>query len=118
MESSTTQVNLWVLRNFFAIYLDRARELAKDGKKDEARDWLRFFRNSGILNVLSDGTRGVLSRAEESLYRKNLEKLESECHPLDVPDFRTDLQAIRADLSEIKNHLRLHNEPSLKVVSN
>jgi hypothetical protein len=102
------QQRLWVLRNFFTIYIERARDLAKGDHKDEARDWLRFFRNSGILGLLADETYGVLTDAEKTFLTENLRILESECHPLDVPNYTTDLQSIRGQLEAITKHLGIN----------
>jgi hypothetical protein len=111
------QVRLWTLRNFFSIYIDRARDLAKEGRKDEARDWLRFFNNSGILGILSDGTSGVLTCQEEAHFKELLGKLNSECHPLDVPNYQTDLQAIRGHLEVISQHLGIQSQNKVQLVA-
>jgi hypothetical protein len=116
MKSELRQ-RLWVLRNFFSIHLERARDLAKAGRKDEARDWLRFFRNSGILGLLADEHYGVLDHKEKEWLTSSLRELESECHPLDVPNFQTDLQAIRGNLESISQHLGIQFQSKLQVVS-
>lgn len=104
MERSFEQ-HLLILRDFFGIYLRRAQDLAKAGQKDEARDWLRYFENSEIISLLSDENLGVLGACERKRFQKQLADLRVECHPQDVPDYRTDLQAIRGELSVIRNFL-------------
>lgn len=94
---------LVALRNFVEIYLSRARDLAKEGRKDEARDWWRFFENSCVVDVLE--TSGVLSIGECEHIKRSLATLKTECHPLDVPDYRTDLQAIREALARIEDKI-------------
>jgi hypothetical protein len=105
---------LGIVRNFSFLYLERARGLAKAGQKDEARSWLRFFFNAEIFELLSDEDFGVLTTEEIKSLAKTLADLRSECHPLDVPDYRTDLQAIRAHLAEISRHIGLQSEQAFK----
>jgi hypothetical protein len=95
------------LRTFFSIYLQRAFDLAKDGHKDEARDWARFFYNAGILEILSDPDRGVISGVERTRLQKQLETVRLACHPQDIPDYRTDSQAIRGEIARIVKHIGL-----------
>src|SRR6266571_4522484 len=45
-------VELRQLFTFTEIYVERARELARSGHKDEARCWYRYFDNSGVLSFL------------------------------------------------------------------
>ncbi|HEY5296870.1 MAG TPA: hypothetical protein VIK59_03000 [Verrucomicrobiae bacterium] len=111
------QQRLWVLRNFFTIYLERAHDLVKAGRKDDARDWLRFFRNSGILGLLADVEHGVLAKQENEWLSCSLRDLETKCHPLDVPNFQTDLQAIRGQLEQIGGRLGLLFHSDLKIDS-
>lgn len=95
------------LESFFSIYLGRAIDLSKAGKKDEARDWLRFFQNSGILEIISDAESGVVGAWDRKRFEARLRELNNNCHPLDAPDFRTDIQAIRQDLFKIREFLGL-----------
>lgn len=90
----THRVHLGQCLQFVSIYVSHARDLAKDGQKDAAREWLRFLRSSHILDVLAH------------------EK--AECHPLDVPEYATDLQAIRAMLQQI--FLKVSGQPEIKVL--
>lgn len=91
------------LYRFTVFHIDSARDMAKCGQKDLARDWLRYFRNAGILQILSDAG---LSREAFDELKASLRLLESECHPLDVPNFTTDLSEIRQRLTNIENLLQ------------
>ena len=97
---------------FSDIYITRARQLAQAGQKDEARDWYRFFQNSGVISLLEKNG----SLCNLGALRENLNFLGLECHPLDVPDFRTDIQAIRNCLEVILTHVK-KNPASTKSVS-
>jgi len=91
-------VNLY---NFTAQYIVHARDLARSDQKDAARNWCRFFQNSQVLKVLESFPGcGDLSRL-----RSELNQLQTECHPLDVPGWQTDIQAIRHCLTEILSHV-------------
>jgi hypothetical protein len=99
------------------IAIENARELAKCNKKDEAREWCRFINNSHILDVISH----CCGEDSVSQMRSEMSLLRGECHPLDVPDFRTDLGAIRAHLEGIRGAadelLRRSGGPALGVVN-
>jgi hypothetical protein len=110
--SIDSKVRLLTLRNFFSIYLGRALDLAKDGRKDEARDWYRYFQNSEIPELLS--SEGVMSDGEMEVLRSQMVVLRDSCHPSDVPEYRTDLQAIRAALERIEDKLGECSECRLK----
>lgn len=87
---------------FATIYIDRARDLARSGQKDSARNWYRFFSNSQIVALLGClPCDGDLKKLAEDLAFLGLE-----CHPLDVPSFETDLEAIRDCLTEILSHVK------------
>jgi hypothetical protein len=93
------------IRNLFTfskIYIERARELAKCGQKDSARNWYRFFTNSQIVLLLekSDCPGDVKKLSEDLAF------LGLECHPLEVPSFETDLESIRDCLTEILSHVK------------
>ncbi len=100
------RVNLGVCARFVLLYIQHARDLAKDGKKDEARDWYRFFNNSRIVEVLLHEQ--VPEGAAEIAF--SLRELQSEVHPQDVPNYATDLQAIRASLQEILDRIPAKNK--------
>ena len=89
------------LREFSSMFVQHARDLAKSGQKDEARNWWRFFQNSRVLDVLqSFPSVGPL----DSL-RSDLASLKLECHPLDEASWQTDVEAIRFALGEILSRL-------------
>jgi len=90
------------LYTFTALYIQHARDLAKSGQKDEARNWFRFFTNAQIVSVLSD----LKSCGDIAKLRDELNFLGLECHPLEPASFTTDIQAIRACLTEILSHVQ------------
>lgn len=90
------------LCQFTAMYVKHARDLAKTGFKDEARNWFRFFTNSQILTVLQD----LPQTGDLAKLREDLNFLGLECHPLDVPSFTNDLSAICSCLTEILSHVQ------------
>jgi hypothetical protein len=108
------------LHTFTEIYLKAARRLARNGQKDEARNWLRFFRNSNILQILARQADpdSVLPMDVPKLLTE-LSALESECHPLDRGDNATEISQLIASnkllafgIQEIL--LRLPKPPKLK----
>jgi hypothetical protein len=101
-------VNLY---NFTAQYIAHARDLARSDQKDVARNWCRFFQNSQVLQVL-ESFPGV---GDLSRLRSELNQLQIECHPLDVPGWQTDIQAIRHCLTEILTHVT-SNHPTTETV--
>lgn len=105
------QIRLFAVRNFVTIYLNGARDLAKAGLKDEARNWLRFVRNADLIGLLSDEDYGVLSDKEKAHLGDLLRSLERECHPLEEPDFRGDLAVIRWHLEAISKQVGI--EPKI-----
>jgi hypothetical protein len=96
------------LRQFSELAVKHARELARAGQKDEARIWFRFVCNSKIVGILDSC--GV----ETHNLSAGLKLLGLECHPLDVPSFTTDLEAIHHCLKVILSNVKekpLYNEP-------
>ena len=89
------------LFTFTGIFIQHARGLAKAGQKDAARNWYRFFNNAQIVPLLSE----LKCYGDVAKLREDLNFLGLECHPLDVPSFETDLQAIRHCLNEILSHV-------------
>lgn len=98
--------------NFTVRYIVHARDLARSGQKEEARNWCRFFENSQVLQVL-ESFPGV---GDLFRLRGELNMLRTECHPLDVPGWQTDIQAIRYCLTEILNHVT-QKHSTIKTVS-
>jgi hypothetical protein len=99
------------LYQFTVLFVDSARDLAKAGKNDQARSWWRFFENSRVLDVLENH----FGAAEMIELRQDLSDLKKECHPENVPDFSTDLQAIRFCLSEILSYVQTEKSSSSAV---
>jgi len=91
---------------FTELYVARARDLARENQKDAARDWFRFFENSSVCKILES----FPNAGDLPFLKQNLKQLGLECHPLDVPTFQTDLQAIRHAMAEILTHVQ--NKPS------
>jgi hypothetical protein len=98
---------LTILRDFTVLQLDRAVDMAEGGDKDTAREWVKYFENSRVIELLSDDEHGVLSACERNRLLKQLAKLRTECHPADLHDYKSDLAAIRGELSRITKHLGL-----------
>jgi len=106
-----SKLNLRAMYQFTEIYLKHAADLAKSGQKDAARNWVRFFENSRVLEVLAD------SAFDVSKLRANLSDLSGQCHPMDVPSWETDIQAIRATLNEILWHV-VHQSTEVDASAN
>ena len=81
--------------------------MAEGGDKDGARDWARYFANSRVVELLADEEYGVLSACERNRMQKTLNSVHSACHPADQHDYKSDLAAIRGDISRIVKHLGL-----------
>ena len=94
------RTNLKALYSNTERFLLHASDLARSGKKDAARNWVRYFNNSRTLHVLADGGLDVAN------LRALLHEVSMECHPQDTPEFETDIQAIRFFLEEILLQLR------------
>lgn len=99
-EQFSVQSHIENLFTFAGIYIQHARQLAKAGHKDEARNWYRFFFNSRVLDVIDLAN----CQHDVSPLRESLNFLRLECHPLDVPSFTTDLEAIRVCMAELLAH--------------
>jgi hypothetical protein len=99
--ASQLSANVHSLKQFTEKFIGHARALALSGQKDEARNWLRFFQNSRLLDVLQS----FPAVGDLGQMRADLNALSSECHPLDVPNWTTDIEAIRAFMAEILEKL-------------
>ena len=100
------------LYQFTAQFVQHARDLAKTGQTDEARNWSRFFVNSHVVDVLKNLPKsGDLSALAESINFLSLE-----CHSENKPDYTTDLEAIRGCLNEIIEKLN-RNETTTKYTT-
>jgi hypothetical protein len=103
---------LSIMRDFTLLQMDRVADLAKSGiagSKDIARDWVNYFENTQVLNLLCDEENGVLTGAEKRRFNNQLRALRGLCHPLDVPNYQSDLAAIRGEVELIVKHLGLRN---------
>jgi hypothetical protein len=111
------RVHLGQCATFVRCAIATARDMAKCNKKDAARDWYRFLLNSKLLDILDH--EGALDNVSQ--LRSELSCLGSECHPLEVPDYSCDLEAIRAQLRDIRGCteelLRRTGGPALGVVN-
>jgi hypothetical protein len=101
------------LLNFTQIYVEHARDLARSGKKDSARNWYRYFDNSRILKILASHN---VTCEKLSKLRGDLEQLKGECHPQDVPSWETDIQYIRSALEKIAANLPRKRETTIAAV--
>jgi hypothetical protein len=88
------------LATFTAAYISHARDYAKSGQKDFARDLFRFISGSKILPLLKATSMNLFM--DLNILQNDLAALGLECHPQDAPDHSTDLRAIRDDLSTLK----------------
>jgi hypothetical protein len=96
-------VQLYQLYNQSVLAVERARERAHSDLKNDSRDWLHFFVNSGVLQILSSYS-GPLP-IDLPLLKRELEKLRDAVHPLEPCDFKTDLERIRDRLDFITEHI-------------
>ena len=81
--------------------------MAEGGDKDGAREWLKYFENSRVLELLADSDVGVLGACERKRLMNQLARLRTECHPADQHDYKSDLAAIRGEVEKISKHLGL-----------
>ncbi len=72
---------LQVLRDNMLLQLERAGDMAEGGNKDGAREWLHFFENSRVFELLGRDDVGVMNGWERNRVKKQLEVLRSACHP-------------------------------------
>ena len=101
--------------NFTRRYVMHARDLARSGQKDVARDWYRFFSNAQAVQVLA-GFGSVKDSTLKEL-AADIGQLGLECHPLDVADWKTDIQATRHCLEQILKLLTVRNQAKKKKAS-
>lgn len=87
---------------FTEIYIKHARDLARSGQKDEARNYFRFFNNSQIVPLLE-----LLKIPRDVVrLRDELSMLGLECHPLEPANFTTEIESIHGVLNEILTHVK------------
>jgi hypothetical protein len=80
-------------------YVLHARDLAKAGQKDAARDWHRYFSGAQVAKILRPN--GVITESNIAELAQEIVLLGGECHPLDVPQFQTDLESIREGIETL-----------------
>ena len=97
------------LHQFTEIFIEHARDLARSGQKDSARNWYRYFTNSGIVEVVRLHDAGA-----SSSLRDKLANLCSECHPEEPANWETDIHEIRDALREIITVLTCQSEGAEK----
>lgn len=92
-------INFGALCNFTALLVSHARDYAREGHKDYARDIVRFVANARVLPILK--AHGCGFSTSLGKLESDLAALRSECHPEAVATFGTELQTIRAQLDKI-----------------
>lgn len=83
--------------------IDSARSSARSGRKDEARDWLRYFNNAGVFKILKFHEPELQLLGVDSVddIRDALAKLEDECHPQTRCDQSDDIKALRSQMDAL-----------------
>jgi len=99
-EEANQASDLDALHRFTEIFISRARDLAKAGKKDSARNWLHFFEGARIEQTLR-----AHNPAQAAGLSEKLTQLRGDCHPAESVSHETDLQFIRAALEQIQSTL-------------
>lgn len=90
------------LNSFFQhteAFVRHARDLARSGKKDTARNWYRYLQNARVVEVIH--TSNFVKPSSVEKLRQEIMNLGIECHPLDAPNWETDIQVIRSELEKI-----------------
>jgi hypothetical protein len=90
-------VSFYELYSFTKMRVSVARSAARSGRKDEARDFLRYVRGARIIQILKPLDFGQLG-ANIPLLEWELSELEQECHPSSGNDQTSDIAAIRSTL--------------------
>ncbi len=79
--------------------VDNARELARAGRKDEARVWLRYFCNSNVIRICGKYD-GVIPFDFAAL-KASVAQLENEVHPATRSERETEFKAVKLQLDGI-----------------
>jgi len=79
-------MEIYHIHNLFSATKTRvatARQLCRQGQKDNARDVVRFVRNASILQILkaADFSNSPFGEINWALLEWELSQLELECHP-------------------------------------
>jgi hypothetical protein len=90
------------LHDFTCVLVAHARAHAKEGNKDFARDVARYVTNARILELLEIHLVEVPISINLDQLRRDLKLLAQECHPVDAPQFRTELEGINDRLQNLE----------------
>ena len=105
------KAQLYHLESMTTARLSLARQQAREGQKDPARDWYRFFEQSQILKLLEATGRDV------SALRNEMNLLRDECHPAQENSNKGELQRIADALEILTDYImdkpRVHDERQL-----
>ena len=99
LEKTWMDPRFYHLQTMTGSALARAIELCRLGRKDEARDWCRFFEQSNMLALLASFQVDVEKLSEQ------MRTLKDECHPDSHPHLKTEIEEIRSTLEDLKNQL-------------
>jgi hypothetical protein len=91
--------NFYHLNLMTICVMKKARDKAKEGHKDEARDWYRYLIQSDIIGILRRNGWPVQSLDDE------LKMLCDECHPCNEVSLKGDLERIADSLDALKNFI-------------
>lgn len=106
-----------MIGNYYQLYrttkqqVSDARADARAGRKDSAREILRFINNSRIPQILGAYEFPSGLTVDVPLLKWELSQLEQECHPASVPDTSSDIKAIRASLDLIAHYVASQAKP-------
>lgn len=99
-EDASQKADIAALHRFTEIFVSHARELARAGKKDAARNWCHFFDGARIEEIIRPH-----NAANAASLRQKINFLRGECHPEDIVSNETDFQFIRSALEQIAKTL-------------
>jgi hypothetical protein len=101
-------IDLRQLYQFTTMQVDKFRCIARHGRKDEARDFLRYVRNSRILEILKKADFSSIGTViDVSHLEWQVRELENDCHPASQPDYRDDFTAIRGHMETLAQGMAL-----------
>ncbi len=96
------------LYRFTQMEVKSARADARAGRKDSARNVLRFIRNASVIEILKAADLSCFPNVDVPLLNWELSQLETECHPSSSCDQTSDIAAIRAMLEPIAHFVSKH----------
>lgn len=104
-------IQLRQLYVFTDIRVEDCRRLARHGRKDEAREFLKYVRNASIISLLKQfEPTGTPFDIDVPHLEWKLRELENECHPQAVSDHKDDFALIRSMLESLAVGLHLLTE--------